>query len=59
VILIILPSDPPDTPVKVAGYFKEQTLLDQPFFKNPEKTIGQYAKENNATIVAYKLYTIG
>ena len=44
---------------KLAGYFKEQTLLDQPFFKNPEKTIGQYAKENNATIVAYKLYTIG
>lgn len=44
---------------KIASYFKEQTLLDQPFFKQPEKTIGQYAKENGATVDSFVLYTLG
>jgi elongation factor Ts len=43
---------------KIAGYFKEQTLNDQAFFKAPEKTIEQYAKENGATIAKFMLYTI-
>lgn len=44
---------------KIASYFKEQTLLDQPFFKQPEKTIGQYAKDNGATVEKYVVYTLG
>jgi elongation factor Ts len=43
---------------KINGYFKEQTLLDQPFFKNPEQTIGAYAKANGATIEAFRIYTV-
>lgn len=44
---------------KIASYFKEQTLLDQPFFKQPEKTIGQYAQDNGATVEKYVVYTLG
>ncbi len=43
---------------KIASYFKEQTLVDQPFFKAPEKTIGAFAMENGATVSKYVLYTI-
>ncbi len=43
---------------KIASYFKEQTLLDQPFFKAPEKTIGAYALEKGATVERFVLYTI-
>lgn len=44
---------------KISGYFKEQTLLDQPFFKNPEKTIEKLLADNGAEAVSFKLYTIG
>lgn len=43
---------------KIAGYFKEQTLLDQPFFKSPDKTVAQYAKENNARVLRFVTYTV-
>jgi elongation factor Ts len=43
---------------KIAGYFKEQTLLEQSFFKQPEKTIGQYAKEHGATVETFTLYNV-
>lgn len=43
---------------KIAGFFKEQTLIDQPFFKAPEKTIGTYAKEHGASVQSFALYTI-
>lgn len=43
---------------KLAGYFKEQTLLDQSFFKNPEKTIEQYANENGASVERFVVYTV-
>lgn len=43
---------------KIASYFKDQTLIDQPFFKAPEKTIGMLASENGAKIVKYVLYNI-
>ncbi len=43
---------------KIASYFKEQTLDEQPFFKAPEKTIAQYAKEHGAAVVSFVLYTI-
>lgn len=35
---------------KLATYFKEQTLLDQPFVKNPDITIEGLLKQNSATI---------
>ena len=43
---------------KIAGFFKEQTLLDQPFFKAPEKTIGAYAKDAGATVQSFAIYTV-
>ncbi len=43
---------------KINGFFAEQTLLNQSFFKAPEKTIEQYAKENGATVQKFTLYTI-
>lgn len=44
---------------KIAAYFKEQTLDEQPFFKSPDKTIAQYAKENGATVEKFVMYTVG
>ncbi len=44
---------------KISGYFKEQTLLDQPFFKNPEITVGKMAQNAGAEVVSFKLYTLG
>ncbi|MEI6022772.1 MAG: translation elongation factor Ts [bacterium] len=44
---------------KIASFFKEQTLLDQPFFKSPDQTIAQYAKAHGAEVVSYKLFIIG
>lgn len=43
---------------KINGFFAEQTLLNQPFFKAPEKTIEQYAKDNGATVQKFVLYTV-
>ncbi len=43
---------------KIASYFKDQTLLDQSFFKSPEKTINQYATENKAQVIKYISYNI-
>lgn len=31
-------------------YFAERCLLDQPFIKNPDQTIADYVKENNAKL---------
>ena len=44
---------------KMASFFKEQTLSEQSFFKMPEKTIAQYAKEHGATVEKFVLYTVG
>jgi len=38
---------------KLLTYFKEQTLLDQPFIKDPSKTIEALLKENGATLVKF------
>lgn len=43
---------------KLATYFKEMTLLDQPFFKDPSQTIAQYAAQHGATVTAFSVYTI-
>lgn len=43
---------------KIATYFKERTLMDQPFIKNPEETIAQILGKASAKIKEVKLYSI-
>jgi elongation factor Ts len=43
---------------KIATYFKEKTLLDQPFIKDGELTIGQLLEKNKAKIKEVKRYSI-
>jgi len=38
---------------KLNTYFKEQTLIDQSFIKNPELTIGKLLSNNKATLVRF------
>ena len=35
---------------QVSKYFAEKCLLDQPFIKNPDQTVGDYVKEHNARL---------
>ncbi|HET9174217.1 MAG TPA: translation elongation factor Ts [Candidatus Saccharimonadales bacterium] len=35
---------------QVKKYFAEKCLLDQPFVKNPDQTVGGYVKEHNARL---------
>ncbi|HEY4964587.1 MAG TPA: translation elongation factor Ts [Candidatus Saccharimonadales bacterium] len=35
---------------QIAKYFAERCLLDQPFVKNPDQTVGEYVKEHNARL---------
>jgi elongation factor Ts len=44
---------------KINTYFKEQTLLDQPFIKNPELTIEQLLSKNGAKIISISKESIG
>ncbi len=45
---------------KIDTFFKEQTLLEQPFVKNPDTTInGLLQKAGNVTISNFIRYTIG
>jgi elongation factor Ts len=43
---------------KMATYFKEKTLLDQPFIKDPNETVGQLLAKNKAKIKEVKRYSI-
>ena len=43
---------------KINAYFKEQTLMDQAFFKNPDMTIAQLLAQGKATIVSYTKFGI-
>lgn len=43
---------------KIATYFKERSLLEQPFIKNPDMTIGQLLAKANAKILDLKRSTI-
>lgn len=43
---------------KLNAYFKEQTLLDQTFFKNPEMTIAQLLASGKAEFVSYLTMSI-
>jgi len=44
---------------KIATYFKEQTLMDQAFIKNPELTIGKLLADKGATLVRFVSESIG
>jgi elongation factor Ts len=35
---------------QVQKYFAERCLLEQPFIKNPDQTVGEYVKEHNARL---------
>lgn len=35
---------------QIKKYFSERCLLDQPFVKNPDQTVGEYVKEHNARL---------
>jgi len=38
---------------KISTYFKDQTLMDQSFIKNPDITVGNLLKEKGATFVSH------
>lgn len=44
---------------KISAYFKDLTLFDQPFFKNPDQTIGDVLAKNGATFVRHVYKKIG
>lgn len=44
---------------KISTYFKEQTLMDQPFIKNPEQTIAQLLQSRGAAFVSFIHESIG
>lgn len=45
---------------KMSKFFKENTLINQAFVKDPSKSIADYLKENgNASVVAFKRVAIG
>lgn len=43
---------------KINTYFKEKTLLEQPFIKNGEETVGKLLERNKAKIKEVKRYSI-
>src|SRR3989344_1244185 len=43
---------------KIANYFKEKTLLDQAFIKNPDESISKLLEKNKAKIKEMKRYSI-
>lgn len=43
---------------KLDTYFKEYTLVEQNFIKDPSKTIGQLLKEAGASIVSFTQFTV-
>jgi elongation factor Ts len=44
---------------KISTYFKEQTLMDQPFIKNPDMTISALLSKNGATLASFVRESIG
>ena len=43
---------------KLSTYFKERTLVDQAFIKDPNETVGKLLEKNKASIVEIKRYSI-
>lgn len=44
---------------RIAKFLKEGSLIDQPFVKNPELTVGALAKQSGAEVVAFVRYEVG
>lgn len=44
---------------KISTYFKEQTLMDQPFIKNPDLTVSALLAQKGATLVRFVRESIG
>lgn len=44
---------------KISTYFKEQTLMDQSFIKNPDVTVGKLLADNGASLVRFIRVSIG
>ncbi|NCU16503.1 translation elongation factor Ts [Pallidibacillus pasinlerensis] len=44
---------------RLKKFFKEITLIDQEFVKNPDVTVGQFVKSHNATIKGFVRYEVG
>ena len=44
---------------RVNGYFKENVLLDQPFAKDPKKSVAQVAKDGGAEITSFARFKVG
>ena len=44
---------------RVNGFFKENVLLDQPFAKDPKKSVAQVAKEGGAEVTSFARFKVG
>lgn len=44
---------------RINKFLKENSLLDQPFVKNPDLTIGQLAKEGGAEVISFTRFEVG
>ena len=44
---------------KIKKWLKEICLVDQPFVKNPDVTVKQYAKNNNSEIISFIRFEVG
>ncbi len=44
---------------RLTGYFKENVLLDQPFAKDPKKSVGQVLTEAGGTLSAFVRFRVG
>lgn len=44
---------------RLKKFFKEITLIDQEFVKNPDVTVGQFVKSHNATVKGFVRYEVG
>lgn len=44
---------------RINKFLKEVSLVDQPFVKNPDQTVGAYAKANGAEILSFTRFQVG
>ena len=44
---------------RVAKFLKESSLIDQPFVKDPDNTIGQLVAEANADVTTFIRFEVG
>jgi elongation factor Ts len=44
---------------RINKFLKENSLLEQPFVKNPDQTVGQLAKENGAEVLSFLRFEVG